>query len=168
MEKNNKTNKRSNENLKTTIGDLLRSQGNNILNTPKPKYNKNNKKKNYPKKKDNNYKPDVKPEITDAPVDNVTENVDHEAANKSLKEAIDRAIEKGILKDDIIKIEDPKPITNDDLEYHDGTWAEFSGSFLAPKEEPKKNEPINKIKINSEYITFSNTDARIRTDSYKR
>ena len=146
------------EKLTTTIGDLLKSQGNNILETEKKPYKKNNKKYN------NNNK-DFKNRIKDKLINPNSTNTN--IRDTTLRMAVDRAVEKGILRnDDTVKIEPEKPITEEDLEVKDGNWEEFTKAFT--EEIPEKEEVKANIKINADYISFDNSDKRIKTDTYKK
>ena len=145
------------EKLTTTIGDLLKSQGNNILETEKKPYKKNNKKYNNNK--------DFKNRIKDKLINPNSTNTN--IRDTTLRMAVDRAVEKGILKnDDTVKIEPEKPITEEDLEVKDGNWEEFTKAFT--EEIPEKEEVKPNIKINADYISFDNSDKRIKTDTYKK
>ncbi len=145
------------EKLTTTIGDLLKSQGNNILETEKKPYKKNNKKYNNNK--------DFKNRIKDKLINPNSTNIN--IRDTTLRMAVDRAVEKGILRnDDTVKIEPEKPITEEDLEVKDGNWEEFTKAFT--EEIPEKEEVKANIKINADYISFDNSDKRIKTDTYKK
>lgn len=145
------------EKLTTTIGDLLKSQGNNILETEKKPYKKNNKKYNNNK--------DFKNRIKDKLINPNSTNTN--IRDTTLRMAVDRAVEKGILRnDDTVKIEPEKPITEEDLEVKDGNWEEFTKAFT--EEIPEKEEVKANIKINADYISFDNSDKRIKTDTYKK
>lgn len=145
------------EKLTTTIGDLLKSQGNNILETEKKPYKKNNKKYNNNK--------DFKDRIKDKLINPNSTNTN--IRDTTLRMAVDRAVEKGILRnDDTVKIEPEKPITEEDLEVKDGNWEEFTKAFT--EEIPEKEEVKANIKINADYISFDNSDKRIKTDTYKK
>ena len=153
----NKNIKKRPEHLTTTIGDLMKLQGNDILKTEKKPYKKNKKyKKNFNNKKEN----------------------DTVQVNDSLKKAIDDAVEKGVLRnDDLIKFDMrtseqiEKDTYKDGVVIKDGSMEELAAAFLAEpeKEGPKINsdsEPKAKFVINSDYITKEGTDARVRTDEF--
>ena len=154
----NKNTKKRSEHLTTTIGDLMKLQGNDILKTEKKPYKKNKKYKK-------NFKNDKK--------ENTTVQV-----NDSLKKAIDDAVERGVLRnDDSIKFDMrtseqiEKDTYKDGVIIKDGNMEDFAAAFLAEpeKEGPKMNdnsEPSAKFVINSDYITKEGTDARVRTDEF--
>lgn len=185
----NKNAKKRPEHLTTTIGDLLKTQGNDILKTEKKPYKKKNKNKNYQGKKTENNM-NVKNKIkklnnaeevaVEAPVMKVDEpNANQKTyTNESLKKAIDEAVEKGILKNDDsvnFDLRTPEQIEADKYKngvvVEDGNMEEFAKAFLAEpeKEGPRMDSsstPKAKFVINSEYITKEGSDARVRTDEF--
>ena len=161
---NKKPEKKRSEHLSTTIGDMLRKQGNDILKTEKKPYKNNNKKynKQKPYKKNYNKKP---------PVDNKAKN------DEIIKKALDEAVKKGILKADdntSFDMRTPEQIEadkyKDGVVIKDGTMEEFADAFLAEaeKEGPVMEEDTSKVKftISSEYITKEGSDTRVRTDTF--
>lgn len=192
MEKKNE--KKRSEHLSTTIGDLMKLQGNDILKTEKKPYKKNNKnKKNFKGNKNKQYKEKkvetpaetkneeaevIFPVLPDVSVSGKPDRNGNMYTNECLKKAIDDAVEKGIIRaDDNTKFDmrTPEQIEadkyKDGVEIKDGTMKDFAAAFLAvPEPEgPKMDEEVRakkKFVINSEYITCADSDARVRTDEF--
>lgn len=159
---NKKPEKKRSEHLSTTIGDMLRSQGNDILKTEKKPYNKkkyNNKQKPY--NRNSNKKPN---------------KYDKDKSDNMIKKAIDEAVQKGILKeDDNVKFDLRTPEQIEKDTYKDGvvisdsTMEEFAKAFLAEpeiKEETKEINTDNKFIVNTDYIHKFGSDKRVKTDTF--
>lgn len=161
---NKKPEKKRSERLSTTIGDMMRSQGNDILKTEKKPYNKNKKKynnKQKPYNRDSNKKPN---------------KYDKYKSDDMIKKAIDEAVQKGMLKEDdntSFDLRTPEQIEKDTYKdgvvISDSTMEEFAKAFLAEpelKEETKEINTNNKFIVDADYIHKSGSDKRVKTDTF--
>lgn len=149
-----KKQKNRSDKLSTTIGDLLKSQGNNILDVPK----KNNKK--YKKFKDNLKDKNV---IIDSKK-NTKSN-----AELSLEIAINKAVKEGKLKETPTKVEfnmTDESSKENEVVVKDSSMDELVGAFLGEPEEKKPVDTNNKFVINSEYISKEGSDKKVRLDNF--